>query len=155
MKKNWLGLIFLIASIITSLQNINLTGAITDNNNSYYLEIASLIFLITGIIILATKTNENYTEPEHLYAFVPKECLETGIKTGGWLKTPITPGFDPNQIPIERVQKSFGGPEKILVEILNPYKKEFKPRATGPDRGYHGIYASHNGVPKDGIEKVA
>lgn len=90
-------------------------------------------------------------EPEKLCVYVPKDCLCSGIKPGGWSNTKVVPAFDPSVISPEEIRKSFGFSleERVLVEITGDSKTHFKPRMTGPDRSYHGIFASQDYVPKN------
>lgn len=80
--------------------------------------------------------------PNKLYLFVPKEQ--------------VVPAFDPEEQPPEKIKKAFKFAEdRVLAEVSEPeYKETFYQRKTGPDKGYHGIYASKYGCPGSFLKPV-
>ena len=87
-------------------------------------------------------TQQSQYNPRTLYAFLPEECLETGVRAGGWSHfANLVPAFDPDMKDIEEIREGFGN-GRTLVEISPAYREKFAPRLTGPEREFQGLYAS-------------
>ncbi len=101
---------------------------------------------------MTKKLDDKINSPKELYAFLPKECEKNGVKLGGW-GCNLVPAFDPEKVDVEKVRKSFGK-NRSLYKFAKDVISYFKPRKTGPDAGYHGIYASDKEIASKYIKKV-
>jgi len=85
-----------------------------------------------------------------LYAFLPKECLEKGVKPGGWdPQEQVVPAFNPDIVSIDQIAQAFDKPDRVLVEFSPEVANKFYERMTGPDNTYHGIHATKEHISKD------
>ncbi len=90
-----------------------------------------------------------------LLVFVPEECLDKGIKPGGWLDTGVVPAFDPELKPVSRIRQAFGVSEdRVLVQIVGDAVDWFQERRTGPQRKFQGIYATEKAIPSDFLRRA-
>jgi hypothetical protein len=87
-----------------------------------------------------------------LYAFLPEECEESGVNTGGW-GCRLVPAFDPDKVDVDKIEKPFGK-NRSLFQFVGDAINYFKPRKTGPDNGYHGIYASTERIDSKYLKKI-
>jgi hypothetical protein len=99
--------------------------------------------------------NKNHI-PRKLYSYVPSVCLEAGIRPGGWdPEDQVVPAFDPKRKSPDLVKSCFGfGESRVLVEIVDEFKKYFTPRRTGPQNKSQGVYGTRRYVPPYAIRLI-
>lgn len=145
--------VFFILLGFSSFTGFSIGFFLRDYHSFFYFLGISFISISFLVFVILKSVKE---KPEHLYAYVPNECLVNGIYPGGWDPYErVVPAFDPEKFSPEEIKSSFDfGDERSLVEIVGKSKENFFPRLTGPKREAYGIYASEDYVPPSDIKVV-
>lgn len=146
-----------VGIFLVLFQVFTITGAVVDVSRVLFRfwSIVGLGMIIIGVVMLVLERAVS-VRPEHLYCYVPNECVSGGIVPGG--SDPdeqVVPAFDPERFTPKLIREAFDiGGERSLVEIVGKSKKKFFPRLTGPKHEQNGIYGCEGYVPSKDLKVV-